>query len=103
MFTIEGKNLMLTAFAGSAVFLGLADSNDAELTLTGYARQAIVWETAEDGSLECLQDFIFTELPVDVDIDKVIFMSAETGGTRLGEESAEAILTYTINGIVVTL
>ena len=107
MYSPDGKNAMLDALAGLAVFVSLHESdpgdNGANEILGGapaYVRKGITWNPAAAGSLDSAGQPVF-----DVGAGKTVlyvgFWSAESGGTFYGaalvtEEVFGAQGTYTL-------
>lgn len=109
-----GKNLMLNAFAGSAVFYSLhsADPLDAGTSeLSGgspaYARKAATWNSAAAGALDNSNAPVF-DVPSGATVAFVGYWSAVSAGTFYGSsavtsESFSGQGTYTLNDADVTL
>jgi len=98
MFTIEGKNLMLDAFAGTVTHIGLLDDTDTEISGGDYERQSVTWNPADNGILTASGTLTF-DIPDGVTVAKAIFMDALTGGTKYAEETVTGSVTYDIDSI----
>jgi len=98
MFTIEGKNLMLDAFAGAVTHVGLLDETDTEISGGDYARQPVTWNAADNGQLTASGTLAF-DIPDGVTVAKAIFMDALTGGIKYAEEDVTGSITYDIDSI----
>lgn len=80
------KNLMLAELATVAVYVGLTDDTDTELTggSPAYARQAITWNAPSAGAMTASNQPVF-DIPAGATVGKVKFYSALSGGTLYGE------------------
>ncbi len=89
-YSILGKNEMLDALAGLAVFVSLHEGDPGESGINeisggspAYARKAITWNPAASGSLDSSSQPVF-DVPAGKTVSYVGFWSAESGGVFYG-------------------
>lgn len=89
----------LTAVAGFAS-LHTAEpdaSGDSEVTGGAYAREAISWATASDGTAESDAEIVF-DVPTGVTITHLGYWSAGTAGTFYGSRALDVSQTFSSAG-----
>jgi hypothetical protein len=81
-YEIAGKNKMLDDLGVVAIYAGLLDGSDVEVTggSPAYARKSITWGAAANGSKALSNSPVF-DIPAGVTVSKIILCSALTGGT----------------------
>lgn len=81
-----GKNSMLDHLGTEITHVGLLDELDAEVSggSPAYARKAITWGAAASGEMAASNQPEF-DVPASTTVNKVIFMSAVSGGTKYAE------------------
>ena len=82
-----GKNEMLDALGVLITYVGLLDDGDTELTGgdPAYARKAVTWAAAGSGEMAANGTLPTFDIPAGTIVNKVIFMSASTAGTKYAE------------------
>jgi hypothetical protein len=109
-----GKNVMLDAFAGVAVYGSLHDddpsttgANEISGGSPAYARKSITWGSAASASVAASNSPVF-DVPGSTTVKYFGFFSASSGGTFYGSalvtnEAYGGQGTYTANSITVSL
>lgn len=89
-YSPDGKNAMLDALAGLAVFVSLHDldpgdngANEISGGSPAYARKGVTWNPAAGGSLGSSNQPVF-DVPAGKTVSYVGFWSAESGGVFYG-------------------
>lgn len=107
--TNDAKNAMLAELASLAVYVGLTDDTDVELSggSPAYARKAITWNAPSNGSMTSSNQPTF-DIPAGATVGKVKFYSALTGGTLYNEydatnETYAGQGTYTVTSATISL
>ena len=77
---VAGKNLMLNALAGSALYMALYTDVDGitEVSGGGYARKSVSWAAASNGQLITSADVLF-DIPAGTTVRKIAVLSAVSG------------------------
>ena len=81
-YEILGKNAMLDALGALAIYAGLLNDSDVEISggSPAYARKSITWGAAANGSKALSNSPVF-DIPAGVTVSKIIICSAVSGGT----------------------
>jgi len=105
-----GKNLMLDALGVPITYVGLLDETDTEITggSPAYARKAITWAAASGGAMSANGTLPVFDVPAGTTVNKVIFMSAISGGTKYAEaDITDEVFTnqgtYTLTSVALDL
>jgi hypothetical protein len=108
-YTNDGKNEMLDALGVLITYVGLLDELDAEISggSPAYARKAITWSAADAGEMAASNTPEF-DVPASTTVAKVIFMSADSGGTKYAEADVDDEVftnqgTYTLTTVTLDL
>jgi len=108
-YETAGKNAMLDALGALITYVGLLDDEDTEITGgdPAYARKAITWSAADAGEMEASNQPEF-DVPASTTVSKVIFMSADSGGTKYAEADVDDEVftnqgTYTLTSVTLDL
>ena len=105
-----GKNEMLDTLGVLITYAGLLDDGDSEVTggSPAYARKAITWAAAAAGSMAANGTLPVFDVPAGTTVNKVIFMSAISGGTKYAEaDITDEVFTnqgtYTLTSVALDL
>ena len=109
-YETEGKNEMLDALGALVTYVGLLDDGDTEITggSPAYARKAITWAAASSGEMAANGTLPVFDVPAGTTVNKVIFMSAITAGTKYAEaDITDEVFTnqgtYTLTSVALDL
>jgi hypothetical protein len=83
------RNAIANHGASLIKYIGLVNGLGQELTGGGYARQAVTWTQADDGTIRPSEDLVF-DVPAGATVAGFRCYSAATGGTDYGGESLTA-------------
>lgn len=110
MLNDTSKNLMLTEWKGAALYVGLLNDSDVEISggSPAYARKAVTWGTAASGAISASNVPIVFDVPAGAVVSKIAYYSAVTGGTQYGiydtvNETYGGQGTYSVTSLSVNL
>jgi hypothetical protein len=83
------RNAIADYGAGLITHIGLVDDVDTELSGGDYARKAVTWASADDGTVRPTADLVF-DIPAGVTVAGWRGFSALTEGTNYGGEDLTA-------------